>query len=99
MSDHPKCEHIVLLTGGGHLRESNHRRSFASGGLDKWKIIKSSSPKVVRVAYERWLFTRDSRCRALTEPNFGVLHLWLLMGGGRLQKLVAHAEVRLYIQL
>ena len=36
--------------------------------------------------------TRDSRCRALTGPNFGVLHLWSLMGGGRLRELVAHGN-------
>ena len=88
ISDHPKCEDIVVAYENQII-----------GGLYKSKIIKSSSQKVAAVAYERWLFTRDSRCRALTGPNFGVLQLWSPMGGGRLRQLVAHAEVRLNIQL
>ena len=48
--------------------------------------------KVVSVAYGRWsfYFTRGSNCRALTWKIFRVLDWRLLIGGGRLRKVVAH---------
>ena len=43
---------------------------------------------------------RGSNYRALTGKNFGVWDRWSLIGGGRLQEVVAHGhlhmEVRLY---
>ena len=43
--------------------------------LKQWKIIKPSPQKVVAVACKRF------QLQGLTE-KFGVLDLWLLMGGG-----------------
>ena len=73
VSDHPKCEDIVV---------AYENRTI--GGLYEWKIIKSSSQKVVAVAYERRLFTWGSNCRALT----GQILVFCICG--RLRELVAH---------
>ena len=45
---------------------------------------------MVKVAYRRWSFTRDSNCKSLTEK---VLVFWI---GGRLREVVAHGGSTVY---
>ena len=80
----------------GRLSEVVAYENRTIGGLYEWKIIKSSSQKVVAVAYERRLFTWGSNCRALT----GQILVFCICG--RLWEVVAyeswsHIEVRLYV--
>ena len=53
---------------------------------------KTFRKKVVEVAFGRWSFTRVFRLRPLTEDIFGVLRRWSLIGGGRLQEVVARGH-------
>ena len=54
------------------------------------KSLNFQAQKVVKVAYRRWSFTRDSDCKSLTEK---VLVFWI---GGRLREVVAHGGSTVY---
>ena len=65
---------------------------FKEDHVSSGRFFLKLSEKVVEVAFGRWSFTRVFRLRPLTEDIFGVLRRWSLIGGGRLQEVVARGH-------
>ena len=65
-------------------RDQRMRQLVAYKGLKTMENINRQAPKMVLVAYGRWLFTRGSNCKALTVFSIGGrLWGWSLTRGGR----------------